>query len=214
MNEFKYITSEIRKAGLSIISVVLFLLILSLLLAVGVTIITTQSSIGLQEELGARAFYIAEAGIHYALENGVYSTYGAGMCNYVVPERAFAGGSFFAQSIFANAVSSPYPAKLSGGHTAVQTTIYLSNTPKVGFTNDGYTLPGTIRIDDEYVFCSAAVSNTFTGCVRGYSVSNAIEHDDGAFATQCSVRSTGAISSGLSFGSIKRVVQVTAGEVL
>ena len=54
------------QSGLSIIATVMVMMILALFAAVAVSLVTTGSSIGLQEEQGVEAFYIAEGGMHYA----------------------------------------------------------------------------------------------------------------------------------------------------
>ncbi|MBI4823768.1 MAG: hypothetical protein HY805_06005 [Nitrospirae bacterium] len=190
------------RKGLSIITVILSLLILSLFGAVAVSLITTSANIGLQEEQGQQAFYIAEGGLEYALMNGTY-------CNYNTSSITFGEGSFFTNSVFTNAVLSGYINNSTG-------TLYLTSAPQRGFINSGFTVPGTIAIDLEYLFCKGSISginNSFTVCERGYAGSARSEHNNGAAVTQCSVRSTGTVSKGLGFGSVKRVAQINVVEV-
>ena len=47
-------------SGLSLIATVLALLLFSLFIAVAVSLVTTGSNIGVQEEQGVQAFYIAQ----------------------------------------------------------------------------------------------------------------------------------------------------------
>ena len=49
-----------NNSGLSIIATVLALLLFSLFIAVAVSMVTTGAHIGVQEEQGVRAFYIAQ----------------------------------------------------------------------------------------------------------------------------------------------------------
>jgi|GEM_PF-5004220 hypothetical protein len=56
-----------RQAGVSVIGAVLALLILSVLVAVSVSLVTTGGRSGLYEEQGGKAFYIAEGGLQYSL---------------------------------------------------------------------------------------------------------------------------------------------------
>lgn len=53
-------------SGASLIATVLALLIFALFIAIAVSIITTGGSIGLQEEQGVQAFYVAGGGLQYA----------------------------------------------------------------------------------------------------------------------------------------------------
>lgn len=189
-----------KESGISIVAVILSLLILSLFSAVAVSLITTSGSIGLEEEQGFQALYIAEGGMEYALLSGDTCN-----CNYNDLPRMLGEGSFLANSVFVNAV-------LSGYINNSTSTLYTTSVPTMGFINSGFSVPGTIRIDSEYLFCTGSISNSFTVCERGWRGSSRSEHNDGAAVTQCTVRSTGTVSKGLLFGSVKRVVQATVGE--
>ena len=52
------------QSGLSIVATILALLIFSLFIAVAVSLVTTGAHIGVQEEQGVQAFYIAEGGLN------------------------------------------------------------------------------------------------------------------------------------------------------
>lgn len=56
-----------NNSGLSIIATVLTLLLFSLFIAVAVSLVTTGSNIGVQEEQGVQTFFIADGGIYYTL---------------------------------------------------------------------------------------------------------------------------------------------------
>ncbi|MDP2166725.1 MAG: pilus assembly PilX N-terminal domain-containing protein [Thermodesulfovibrionales bacterium] len=188
-----------KESGLSIIAVILGLLILSVFGAAAVSIISTQANISLQEEQGLQAFYIAEGGLQYALANRTY-------CNYNTLSFDLGEGSFFVNAVFSNAV-------LSGNISNTATTVYLTLPPPLmGFTNSGFTIPGTVGIDSEYLFCTGSISNSFVGCTRNYLGSGFANHISGAAVTQCAARSTGTVSKGLLSGSVKRVTQINVGQ--
>ncbi len=192
--------TALSKSGLSIIAVVLAMLILALFGAVAVSIITTQSDIGLQEEQGAQAFYIAEGGMEYALINGTY-------CNYNGISGSLGEGGFGVSSVWSNATMSG-----SIDATTDPVTVYLTVAPQIAFLNSGFTLPGAVGIDSEMLFCTGAVSNSLTGCSRGFANSPKTSHN-GSPVEQCAVRSTGTVSKGLGFGGVKRIAQVNVVEV-
>lgn len=182
-------------------AVILSILILSIFAALATTIITTQSSIALQEEQGLQALYIAEGGLYYAFLNGSY-------CNYNGIAGALGEGNFAVSSVYSNAT-------LSGNLTnsTSPTTVNLTAVPQIGFSNSGFTFPGMIGIDSEMLFCLGSVSNSITGCSRGKASTTAAAHLSNAAVFQCSVRSEGTVSKGLGFGTVKRSTQVNIVEV-
>lgn len=185
--------------GLSVISIVLALLILSLFGAVAASIVGTQASLSIQEEQGLQALFIAEGGLRYAFKNGTY-------CNYNGISGALGEGNFSVASVNSTAA-------VSGSISGAATTIYLTAVPQIGFSNGGFSIPGVIGIDSEYIFCTTPISNSFTGCTRGYGGSTAASHINNAVIKQCSVKSEGTVSTGLGFGRVKRVIQTDIIEV-
>ena len=55
----------LNNSGLSIVATVLVLLALALLSLSGVSLVTTGTGVGIQEERGLEAFYIADGGLQY-----------------------------------------------------------------------------------------------------------------------------------------------------
>lgn len=180
-------------AGLSLIATILALLIFSLFIAVAVSLVTTGSNIGLQEEQGVQAFYIAEGGMQYTLRANTY-------CAYNSPSTSLGSGNFITASQLYNTTVTDNPL------TPAATTINVNNTA-------GFIIPGIIKIDLEYIRCNNKPSSTqFTDCTRGVAGSDADQHNLGATVEQCVVTSTGTVSTGILFGNVRRVVQATVGE--
>jgi predicted RNA binding protein YcfA (HicA-like mRNA interferase family) len=183
-----------NQSGLSIIATVLTLLLFSVFIAVAVSLITTGAHIGVQEEQGQQAFYIAEGGIQYALKRGSY-------CTFSEPSTSLGTGNF---------------TVASQENTAItwSTIDNVTNPVDIPWTtlSSSFTLPGTIKIDNEYLFCDWATSNSFIGCRRAVAWSTIASHASNSTVYQCVVTSTGTVSTGILFGNVQRVVQATVGE--
>lgn len=188
--------------GVSAIGAVLAILIFALLISVIVSVITMNASVGLQEELGIKAFYIAEGGMQYAIENGTPP------CDFNVPSaKALGGGTFIVNS---SCVGSG--AGCSAPATVQDNPLGAADTwMNMSFVAN-YVIPGTIRIDDEYIRCESAAGNQFGDCTRGWGGSTAVAHAQGTQATQCVVTSTGTYSAGVFFGDVVRTTQASLGE--
>jgi hypothetical protein len=191
-----------NKRGVSAIGAILAILIFGLLVAVIVSVVTIGASVGLQEELGIKAFYIAEGGLHYAIENGTPP------CLFNVPApKALGGGTFIVNS---SCVGSG--AGCSAAATVQDNPLGAADTwINMSFIAN-YVIPGTIRIDDEYIRCESAAGNQFSDCTRGWGGSTAAAHGQGTEATQCVVTSTGTYSAGTFFGDVVRTTQASIGE--
>lgn len=77
----------LNNSGFSIIATVMVMMILALFAAVAVSLVTTGSNIGLQEEQGDAAFYVAEGGLQYAEKANNFP-------NYAVSSTNLGDGSF------------------------------------------------------------------------------------------------------------------------
>jgi hypothetical protein len=197
------VTASDNSRGVSAIGAVLAILIFSLLMAVVVSVVTIGASIGLQEEQGIKAFYIADGGLQYAIENGTLP------CGFDVPAPVSLGGGSFTASSWC---VSPFggcaaPATVADNPLGAADTWINMSAPVAD-----YVVPGTIRIDDEYILCTDAAGNQFSDCVRGWAGSTAVPHAFGASATQCVVNATGIYSSGVFFGDVRRTVQASVGQ--
>lgn len=129
--------------GLSIIAVILSLLILSLFGALATTIITTQSDIGLQEEQGLQALYIAEGGIEFTVAKNLNTT------------------NFSTTGNWTN---------LGAGKFKVDTIAYLTNAADPGDTTifsdstAGFPSSGRLSIEsDSSITYTGKTATTFTG---------------------------------------------------
>jgi hypothetical protein len=197
------VTASDRSRGVSAIGAILAILIFSLLMAVVVSVVTIGASIGLQEEQGIKAFYIAEGGLQYAIENGTPP------CDFDVPAPvSLGGGSFTAGSWCVGPYAGCAVAATVADNPLGAADTWINMSAPVA----DYVVPGTIRIDDEYILCTDAVANQFTGCMRGWANSTAAPHAFGVSATQCVVNATGIYSSGVFFGDVKRTVQASVGQ--
>ncbi len=196
------VVMAVGKRGVSAIGAVLAILIFTLFISVIVSVVSTGTSAGLQEEIGMKAFYVAEAGLRYALENGNLP------CNFdVAAPVSIGGGSFTASSrCVSGAGGCSAPATVTDNPLgAPDTDINVTSVAD-------YVVPGTMRIDDEYILCTGTVANQFTGCVRGRAGSAAVPHANGTTVTQCTVTATGTYSAGVFFGDVKRTVRTSIGQ--
>jgi hypothetical protein len=192
------------KRGVSAIGAILAILIFGLLVAVIVSVVTIGASVGLQEELGIKAFYIAEGGLHYAIENGT-------LCNFNVPSpKDLGGGTFIVNSSCMGTWGGcTAPTALTNPAGPADTWFVVGDTT-------GYVIPGTITVESEYAFCNGTSGgpppNTFTECARGVKGTTAAAHGAAVQVTQCTVTSTGTYSSGVFFGDVNRTVRANVGQ--
>ncbi len=189
-------------SGQTVIGAVLALLIFALLAAVAVSVVTTVSSIGYQEELGVKSLYIAQGGLEFALKNGTTP------CGFDVSSpRALGGGTFTVSTRCIDSGSGCLaPATVADDPLSDSAT-----TVNVTSTAD-YTIPGTLKVESEYIFCLNAAAAQFTDCTRGAAGSTAAAHSLGTELTQCTVTSTGTYSAGVFFGDVRRSVRANVGE--
>ncbi len=93
-----------------------------------------------------------------------------------------------------------YPATgLTAGITNGAATVGVGNTT-------GFTTPGTIKIDQEYLYCTGRTAITFTGCARGVQGSRAITHNALATAVQVTMTVNAMVPTGIS-GTAQRVIK-------
>jgi hypothetical protein len=106
------------------------------------------------------------------------------------------GGTVAAAHASGNAV---YPATtVTVAVIATATTITVSSTT-------GFLVPGVVRIDSEFIYCTNKTATTFTGCIRGYENTSAVAHTAGTSTTvfQYIITSTGTV------GSTQRIVKAS-----
>ncbi|MGB3941444.1 MAG: hypothetical protein WBK96_08130 [Candidatus Manganitrophaceae bacterium] len=93
-----------------------------------------------------------------------------------------------------------YPATgLTAGITNGAATVGVGNTT-------GFTVPGTIKIDQEYLYCTGRTAVTFTGCARGVQGSRAITHNALATAVQVTMTVNATVPTGIT-GNAQRIVK-------
>jgi len=105
------------------------------------------------------------------------------------------GGTVAAAHASGNAV---YPA------TTVTVNVLVGDTTINVASTTGFLVPGVIRIDSEFVYCSGSTATTFAGCIRGYKGTVAAAHTAGATVFQYTITTTGTV--GNSMHMVKSVV--------
>jgi hypothetical protein len=161
-----------NQSGFSIVATVMIMLILALFAAVAVSLVTTETGIGIQEERGVEAFYIADGGMQYTLKKNTFPNYavsattlGDGTFTVTVPtltqDAASGAGTFYVSStdgfIFNPGDSSNYWIMICG----------VSGNPTPNLTASS---------DCEKISCSGKTATTFTGCTGGRDSTAAIAH--------------------------------------
>ncbi len=197
------------KSGVSIIATVLTLLLIALFGAVVVSLVITGSSIGLQEEQGVQAFYIAEGGIEKALR---YLQDG-GRCQDITGDPALTNISLGAGTftVTATRYRTIPNARLLNNILATDTSIQADQD----LTAAGYAPSGRIFIQTppaatEAISYSSITFDTFNNCIRGVDGTTALPHNanDRIVQNQCDITSTGTISTN-PFTSVVRTIKVS-----
>ena len=104
---------------------------------------------------------------------------------------------------------------VAAAHTSVNAAVYPATTVTVAVTaaattitvnsTTGFLVPGVIRIENEFIYCTNKTATTFTGCVRGYKNTVAVAHTAGTSTTvfQYIITTTGTV------GSAQRIVRAS-----
>ncbi|OGP11772.1 MAG: hypothetical protein A2055_00975 [Deltaproteobacteria bacterium GWA2_47_9] len=79
-------------------------------------------------------------------------------------------------------------------------------TLNVGSTT-GFIVPGSVKIDNEYLYCTGSTAVAFIGCQRGYRASTPAAHGIGSNVFQYVITSTGIV------GNAQRVVRFSADRI-
>ncbi len=80
--------------------------------------------------------------------------------------------------------------------TVTDNPLPIGNTAINVTSNVGFSIPGVIVIDSEYIFCASVNGTTqFTNCARGYKPSSAAAHLMGSNVFQYTITSTGFVGS-------------------
>ena len=118
-----------------------------------------------------------------------------------------AGGTTASAHAVGNAV---YPVT-----TVTNNPLPIGNTTINVTSNVGFSMPGVIVIDTEYIFC-AGVSGTaqFTSCTRGYKGSPAAAHLLGSNVFQYTITSTGTVGSAQRAVSASMQTNSTSGAMM
>jgi hypothetical protein len=133
------------------------MMILALFAAVAVSLVTTGSNIGLQEEQGVAAFYIAEGGLEYILKNQSFPNYS------LTAAKNLGDGSFTVAT----------PAYLTADPGVADTTITVNSTAS-------FPASGRIVIDSELITYTGKTATQFNaGVVRGAGGTKASAHTAG-----------------------------------
>ena len=187
----------LNNSGFSIIATVMVMMILALFAAVAVSLVTTGSNIGLQEEQGDAAFYIAEGG----LEKAVYKFKTGTSCNSLgETDTSLGQGTFTIAGPAATlyTLSNTLSAGIAAGATIIPVTSSAGFAPK-----------GRIIIDSEIIDYYDISGNSLINAVRGIAGTTDAAHLINAQVAQdqCRIASTGAITSNPLATPIQRVVE-------
>ncbi len=190
-----------NEKGVALIAAVATLLILSLMGAVVVSVVGTESYSAIHQAQSLDAYWIAEAGAHKAL---TYLSRESGSCTAITDASDFTdvdlgGGKFTVTATRYN--PSPTAINDADGITAGDTTITVDTTTD-------FAPYGRIAIESELINYSGKTATTFTGAQRGVDGTTAATHADDTAVSQyqCSIISTGTIEAG--FGDATRTVEV------
>ena len=189
-----------NEKGVALIAAVATLLILSLMGAVVVSVVGTESYSAIHQAQSLDAYWVAEAGAHKAL---TYLSRESGNCTAISGAAAFTnvalgGGTFTVTATRYN----PSPASLAADITAATTTISVGAGETTGFAPRG-----RIAIGSELIDYTAISGDDFTGARRGVDGTTAAVHTTGAAISQyqCTITSISTLPS--SFGDAKRTVE-------
>lgn len=159
-----------NEKGVALIGAVAVLMILSLMGAVVVSLVGTESYSALHQVESAQALPLAEAGAHRAV--GYLSREG-GECeaisdNLQFTKVALGRGTFSVMGTRYN----PTPTALSADIGTVDTTIPVVSTA-------GYAPHGSITIESETIYYAGTTPTSFTGARRGAAGTTAASHSAG-----------------------------------
>lgn len=182
--------TERQRGAFLILAAVFLLIVLAFLGAVFLGTFTTSTSAVLNSIQSTRAFYLAGGGLQYALKTGTF-------CSYDVAATPLGSGSFSVATLFVG----------PGGAapTSVASPVSVGDTVIDVLSTADYSIPGTLTIDAENIFCAGKTGVQFTGCIRPWAGSTPAAHAVGAAVTQCVLRSTGVV------GNARRIIQATVG---
>ncbi len=189
-----------NEKGIALIGAVAVLMILSLMGAVVVSLVGTESFSAMHQAQSLDAYWVAETGAHRAL---TYLSRESGNCTAITDasdftEVALGGGKFTVTADLFN----PSPSAINDGDgiTAADTTITVDDTT-------GFAPYGRIAIESELINYTGISGNDFTGAQRGVDGTTAATHADNTAVSQyqCSIISTASIPGG--FGVAMRVVE-------
>ncbi len=172
-----------NQSGVSLIAAILALLIFSLFIAVAVSLVTTGSNIGLQEEQGAHVFYIADGGLQYVIRKNDFPEYeittpvnlGSGRFTSSIPYLTDSINAGTTGPINVSIYSFTGNLKATEGFTQAPQGGYwimLSAVDKTQPLNTSSTL--------EKISCTGKTDTSFSTCTRGRDSSNNSAHPQNA----------------------------------
>jgi len=181
-----------NNSGLSIVATVMIMMILALFAAAAVSLVTTGTSTGIQEERGTQAFYIADGGLQYAVKTNFFPYFA--VASPPPPDtnpKPLGEGSFYTTvpTLSANinaATAGPITVSSTNGFTTtnnpldatpIQYWIMLCDTSATGNP-----IPPLLAATTtcEKISCTGKTATTFTGCTRGRDYSIGAAHLAGA----------------------------------
>jgi|GEM_PF-6934466 len=107
-----------------------------------------------------------------------------------------------------------HAASVTGDNLGIGNRVVAPDTTILVSSALGFMVPGTIKIDQEYLYCTGSTATSFTGCSRGAQGSQAQDHNipgnltgsQGSTAVQMTMTVSGKIATGIS-GNAQRVIK-------
>jgi|GEM_PF-1330168 len=168
-----------NQSGVSLIAAIFIIVILAFMGMVFLTLFTTTSSTSINELQSTQALYVAEGGLEYGINQLSNNPAYIGDTN----KPLGSSGTFTTSVVNSTTTVSDNPL------LAASTTINVASTT-------GFAIPGTIQIDNEYIYCTSTTATSFTNCTRSYKGTTAASHISGSNIYQSTITSTGIVGNG------------------
>lgn len=173
-----------KQRGVSLIAAIFIIVILAFMGLMFVSMVNTASFTSANDLQSTQALHVAEGGLAYGIEQLNGNPLYAGDIN-----KTLGRGTFTTTVV--NSLTTVNPNPIAIGDLAINVT-----------STAGFSIPGTIKIDSEYVYCTGKTATAFTGCTRGYQGTTvAVSHLVNSNVSQYTLSSTGKV------GSAQRVVK-------
>ena len=172
-----------NQKGAALIAVVIIIVILAFMGVMFLSMVNTASLTSVNDMQSTQALYVAEGGLEYGIKQLKNNPL------YIGDADISLGSGTFTTTVV-NSLTTVNPNPIAIGNLTINVT-----------STTGFSIPGTIKIDREYIYCTGKTAASFTNCTRGYRGTTAATHSVGSNVYQYSnITSTGTV------GSAQRVV--------